>query len=114
MTVYKKDHETTLAELREKIVAFTDARNWNEGHRAKNLAMSIAIEAAELMEHFQWRDNADYTADKVEAEEKREIALECADVMIYMLSFCHRMGIDLAEAVQEKLDINEKRFPAVK
>lgn len=114
MSSYKKDHETTFAELRKKVFAFTEARNWGEAHNAKNLAMSIAIEAAELMEHFQWGDNPDYTPSKIDAEKKREIALECADVMIYMMSFCHRMGIDLAEAVQEKLEINEKRFPVEK
>lgn len=103
--------QVTLAELKERVGAFVDARNWVEGHQPKNLAMSIAIEAAELMEHFQWGNNEDYSPDKLSVEEMDKIRFEVADVMIYMLSFCRTMGIDIAQAVQDKMEINQKRFP---
>lgn len=105
------DQNVTVAELKKRVQDFTEARNWGKGHRAKNLAMSIAIEAAELMEHFQWLDNGDYTVEKLSAEQQEKIRLEVADVAIYLMSLCNSLGIDLAQAVYDKYEINEKRFP---
>lgn len=104
--------QVTLGELKAKVAAFVDARGWGEEHNPKNIAMSIAIEAAELMEHFQWGALDDYAPGKLSAEKLNEIRLEVADVLIYMLSFCRTLGIDIAQAVQDKLEINETRFPA--
>nr|WP_283809073.1 MazG-like family protein [Tumebacillus amylolyticus] len=73
--------------------------------------MSIAIEAAELMEHFQWLENDDYAAEKLTEEKREQVRLEVADIAIYLLSFCNQQGIDLAKAVHDKYQINEKRFP---
>ncbi|ASS77114.1 hypothetical protein CIG75_04480 [Tumebacillus algifaecis] len=98
--------------MKTLVQKFMEARKWEQGHTPKNLAMSIAIEAAELMEHFQWGDREDFTAEKLGPEKIDEIRLEAADVMIYMLSFCRSLGIDLAEAVQDKMEKNEIRFPA--
>jgi dCTP diphosphatase len=106
-----RDEVTTVAELKAYVQAFMEARNWGRAHTAKNLAMSIAIEAAELMEHFQWGDREDYAPGKIEPEKLDEIRSEVADVMIYLLSFCRELGIDLAAAVQAKQEKNEVRFP---
>jgi dCTP diphosphatase len=108
---YKGDGETTVAELKQLVVDFTEARGWTVEHNGKNLAMSIMIEAAELMEHFQWGSAEECKADRMEAEQRKEIAKEVADVAIYLLSFCREMGIDLAQAVKAKMEINEGRFP---
>ena len=74
--------------------------------------MSIAIEAAEIMEHFQWGAPEDYL--ELSEEKRHEVSMEVADVMIYLLSFCRATGIDLATAVQAKMEINEGRFPVEK
>lgn len=99
------DDGTTVAELKARIAAFAAARQWQQFHTGKNLAMSIAIEAAELMEHFQWSPPAD------EAIDRQEVAEELADVLIYALAFANSQGIDVATAVTRKLDKNEGRFP---
>jgi dCTP diphosphatase len=106
--------QVTLAELKAQVAAFVDARQWGKSHNPKNIAMSIAIEAAELMEHFQWGGMEEYAPDKLSGEKLNEIRLEVADVLIYMLSFCRTLGIDIAQAVQDKLEINETRFPVEK
>ncbi|PWK13410.1 nucleotide pyrophosphohydrolase [Tumebacillus permanentifrigoris] len=111
MSEVRNDRTVTVAALKERVKEFTDARNWGGGHRPKNLAMSITIEAAELMEHFQWLDNDDYQVDRLTPEQREAIRLEVADIAIYLLSFCNQVGIDLAQAVHDKYDINEKRFP---
>lgn len=105
------DEEATIAELKTRVGAFVDARNWRRFHDGKNLAMSIAIEAAELMEHFQWGERSEYAPDRLSAEQLDEIRFEVADIMIYTLSLCRTMGIDIASTVQAKLEKNERRFP---
>ncbi|TCP58272.1 NTP pyrophosphatase (non-canonical NTP hydrolase) [Tumebacillus sp. BK434] len=105
------DQVTTVGELKKYVEDFVVARNWTRSHSPKNLAMSIAIEAAEIMEHFQWGDREDFTPELLGPEKIDEIRMEVADVMIYMLSFCRALGIDLAEAVQSKQEKNEVRFP---
>ncbi|MDK2125850.1 nucleotide pyrophosphohydrolase [Parachitinimonas caeni] len=104
------DKETRVADLRRLVADFVAAREWQPYHQGKNLAMSIAIEAAELMEHFQWQDGREV----LPSEQLGEVAEELADIVIYCLSFCNAHGIDLAEAVEAKVRKNEGRFPAVK
>lgn len=101
-----RDDNTTLAELKSRVLAFAAARDWQAFHNGKNLAMSIAIEAAELMEHFQWSPPAPEQIDHA------EVAEELADVLIYALAFANRLEIDVAAAIAAKLDKNETRFPA--
>jgi NTP pyrophosphatase (non-canonical NTP hydrolase) len=99
------DKHTSVGELRERVLAFAQARDWQAFHNGKNLAMSIAIEAAELMEHFQWSPPA------AEQLDKPAVAEELADVLIYALAFANRLDIDVAAAIAAKLDKNETRFP---
>jgi NTP pyrophosphatase (non-canonical NTP hydrolase) len=99
------DNGTTMGELKAKVEAFVAARQWERFHTGKNLAMSIAIEAAELMEHFQWSPEADSPLKKAEAAE------ELADVLIYALALSNRLDIDVAAAITAKLHKNETRFP---
>ncbi len=105
------DAETTVLDLRQRVEQFVAARRWDGFHTPKNLAMSIAIEAAELMEHFQWCD-VDAARDLVaDPAQRAAIADELADVIIYCLSFANSAQIDVAAAVQAKMDRNESRFP---
>lgn len=109
--VQPNDTSITVENLKETVGRFVDERQWTSSHDPKNLAMSIAIEAAELMEHFQWGERAAYRAEQLEGAVINEIRLEVADVMIYLLSFCRTLNIDLAQAVLDKVAINETRWP---
>ncbi len=100
--------DALAAELRD----FAQARDWEQFHAPKNLAMSLAIEAAEVMEHFQW-SSAD-AAPALDADKRQAIALELADVMIYLLRLSTVLGIDLVDAVRGKLAINAQRYPVDK
>lgn len=105
------DQGVTVGELREAVQRFVSARNWEGYHNPKNLAMSIAIEAAEIMEHFQWGTIDEGRALVRDEETRVEVADELADVMIYCLSFANATGIDVSEAIVKKLARNEDRFP---
>ncbi|MRJ02727.1 MAG: nucleotide pyrophosphohydrolase [Epsilonproteobacteria bacterium] len=97
-----------LGELQELLDNFIAERGWEGYHRPKNLAMSVAIEAAELMEHFQWcdRDPEEFTP-----EERREIGEEMADVLHYLLRLASVLDIDLYRASKRKIEKNRERFP---
>lgn len=105
------DGETTVGDLREAVQRFVSARDWEGFHNPKNLAMSIAIEAAEVMEHFQWITIDEGRALMADDAARVEVADELADVMIYCLSFANATGIDVSEAILKKLARNEGRFP---
>lgn len=98
--------------LQQKIAKFIEQRDWETFHTPKNLAMSIAIEAAELMELFQWITIEESIKIIEQDEEMRDnIADEVADILIYLLSFANITKIDLESAVLEKIRKNEQRFP---
>ena len=105
------DDQTTIAELRLAVQKFVDDRNWTKYHTPKNLSMSIAIEAAEILEHFQWHTAEESTSLLEDTEAYAEIIDELADVLIYCLSFANQADIDISRAVRAKLDRNEDRFP---
>jgi NTP pyrophosphatase (non-canonical NTP hydrolase) len=105
------DQQTTLETLKEAVAEFISARNWQSYHDPKNLSLSIAIESAELMEHFQWLTDDQAAAQVLDHIAKMEIADELADVVIYCLSFANQADIDVSEAVMAKLSRNELRFP---
>lgn len=106
-----KDAQTTLLHLREKVAEFVAARNWQPFHNPKNLAMSIAIETAELQEHFQWLTIEESQAYVRSPEQRAEAADELADILIYCLSFANAADIDVSDAILKKLARNEHRFP---
>jgi NTP pyrophosphatase (non-canonical NTP hydrolase) len=101
---------TALEDLRAQYAAFVEERDWAKYHTPKNIAEAISIESAELLELFLWHDNLDAT--KIEDDERlvSHIEEELADVVIYCLGMANRLDIDLAEAVQAKLEANENRF----
>ena len=105
-------NDDTLEVLRERIVKFADERDWDQFHNPKNVVMALAVEAAELLEHFQWR-TPEQSAD-LNAEEKEAVAPEAADVLLYLLRLCDKLGIDLASAAQRKLALNEEKYPVDK
>lgn len=105
------DQQFTVGALRSAVRQFVDERDWRQYHSPKNLAMSIAIEAAEIMEHFQWLSTEEATMHMNDASQRAEVADELADVLIYCLSFANSSGIDVSEAIMKKLARNQVRFP---
>tara|TARA_Y100001934_G_scaffold249745_1_gene311463 strand:+ start:186 stop:557 length:372 start_codon:yes stop_codon:yes gene_type:complete len=108
------DDQTRVADLKQLVADFIAARDWEQYHSPKNLAMSIAIEAAEIMEHFQWLTVEEATAAMEDTKVRDEVADEIADVLIYCLSLANRTGIDVSEAIRGKMARNEGRFPVDK
>lgn len=96
--------------LQEKYEDFKRERDWEKFHQPKNIAMSISIEAAELMELFQWKDNVDIEKIKDDSELISGIREELADVVLYSLSLAQRLDIDIESAVEQKLEENKERF----
>lgn len=100
------DDETTLQELKDLVTKFTAERHWEKHHAPKNLAMNIAIEAAELMEHYVW--------DRAGEPDKQEVADELADVFFNVLNFAQSQNIDLAEAFISKFERLQVKYPVEK
>ena len=101
----------SIHELIQKTVAFRDARNWKQFHNPKDLAISISLEAAELLEVFQW-SGSDTEAD---TEKKLDnIKEELADVLIYCTLMANDLGLDISEIVCDKLKENNRKYPADK
>lgn len=106
-----RDSDTTLAELRELVREFRDRREWGRFHTPKNLSMAIAVEAAELMEQFQWLAPDEAWALAEDAGRLKLIGEELADILIYALSFAEALHLDVATAVVDKLARNAKKYP---
>jgi NTP pyrophosphatase (non-canonical NTP hydrolase) len=105
------DEQTTVDALKEAVDTFVAPRQWYDFHSPKNLAMSIAIEAAEIMEHFQWYTAQESIDRMTDPELRAEVADEVADVLIYCLSLANVTQIDISDAIIAKLARNEARFP---
>lgn len=108
------DQTTTLAELKTLIHDFVVERDWRQFHAPKNLAMSIAIEAAELMEHFQWIDMEASRGAPADKEKLVQVGEELADVIAYGLALANELGIDVADAIRDKMAKNVAKYPADK
>jgi dCTP diphosphatase len=101
-----------IAALTARIIAFRDARDWKQFHNPKDVALSLVLEAGEVMEHFQWK-NADEMRAYVETHRK-EIGEELADTLFWVLLMSHDLGIDIAKALREKMEQNGKKYPVEK
>ena len=106
----KRSASSELLMLREKLRAFADERDWNQFHTPKNLAMALMVEAAELLEHFQWLtpDQSLNLPEKSLAEVKEELA----DVLLYLIRIADKLGVDLHEAALLKMEKNALKYPA--
>jgi dCTP diphosphatase len=105
------DPTMTVQELKDQMRAFVAERDWEQFHDLKNLSMAIAVEAGELMDLFRWVDNKsahEVIASRIGLDAVRH---EVADVMLLLLSFANAAGIDVSEAVLEKLALNRQRYP---
>jgi dCTP diphosphatase len=100
--------EPTIAELRARVRAFADARDWGKFHSPRNLAMAVSVEAGELLELFLWSPDE---GPQPAVGREGKVADEAADVLICLLNLCDRAGIDLADAVDKKLAKAELKYP---
>jgi NTP pyrophosphatase (non-canonical NTP hydrolase) len=101
-----------FAALRRRLDQFVEERDWNQFHTPKNLAMAMMVEAAELLEHFQWLTPEE--SCNLSAETRMEVELEIADVLLFLLRLCDKLGIDPMQAAQRKLELNAVKYPIAK
>lgn len=101
-----------LQSLTQSLRAFAQERDWEQFHSPKNLASALSVEAAELLEHFQWltEEQSRHLPD----QKKAEVAAEAADVLLYLLQLCDKLGIDLIEAARQKLVVNAEKYPVAR
>lgn len=104
--------QDSLDDLNRRLKNFARERNWEQFHSPKNLSMAMIAECAELVEHFQWLSEAQ--SQELSAEKKEQVALELADILIYLIRFAERLDIDLINAANRKVAINEQRYPTAK
>jgi NTP pyrophosphatase (non-canonical NTP hydrolase) len=102
----------SLDQLNARLLAFARERDWEQFHSPKNLAMALAGEAGELLEHFQWL--SEQQSAELSVEKKRQVAHELADILNYLVRLAERLDIDLLAAADEKIAINAARYPADK
>ena len=98
-----------LQSLTQSLRDFAQARDWEQFHSPKNLASALSVEAAELLEHFQWL--TEEQSRNLSASKKAEVGAEAADVLLYLLQLCDKLGIDLVEAARHKLIVNGDKYP---
>ena len=102
----------TLILLRDALRDFAAERDWEQFHTPRNLAVALTVEAGELLEHFQWMDEA--ASAQLSADKRVQIGEEIADVLLYLLRLSDKLQVDLADAAWRKLQINAQKYPADK
>jgi dCTP diphosphatase len=102
--------DAALDALRARLRAFAAERDWEQFHSPKNLAMALIVEAAELVEHFQWL--TEEQSLMLPPDKLAEVEQELADVFIYLIRIADRLGVDLADAAWRKIDLNARKYPA--
>ncbi|AKR43453.1 nucleotide pyrophosphohydrolase [Methylophilus sp. TWE2] len=98
--------------LRARVNAFVEERDWAQFHSPKNLAMAMIVEAAEVVEHFQWMTEAD--SRQLDEETRQKVGQELADTFVYLLRIAEVCGINLIQAANAKIDLNAQKYPVEK
>ena len=101
-----------IEELTKRIIKFRDERDWKQFHNPKDVALSMVLEAGEVMEHFQWKDKEE--VEEYLKQNKDDVAEEIADVLYYVLLMSHDLNIDITEALDKKIMKNESKYPVEK
>lgn len=101
-----------IDQLRDALRRFAAERDWGQFHSPKNLAISLSIEAGEVLEHFQWLTEDE--SHNLDDASRQAVALELADVLLYLLQLSDKLGIDMLRAAREKIELNARRYPADK
>lgn len=108
------DKETKINDFKEKIKEFCEARDWNQFHDAKELSIGLMLEASELLEHFRWKSKDEVEEVMKNLDKKKNIEEEMADIMYYLIRIAQVYDIDLSDALNRKIEINEKNYPIEK
>ena len=108
------DASTTIQDLRNKMASFVSARDWEQFHDPKNLAMALCAEAAELLEHFLWISPEKSKLSILEPEKRKQVSEEIADVTCLVMALCNCIKLDLSDALNAKMIKNEIKYPADK
>jgi len=103
-------HELEI--LRDKLRQFARARDWERFHSPKNLSMALSGEAAELLEHFQWL--TEEQSRQLAPDTQRAVALEMADILLYLVRIADQLNVDLVEAAHRKIELNAKKYPPLR
>ena len=101
-----------LEDLKERLRKFADERDWDQFHSPKNLTMALIVEAAELVEHFQWLKEEESAA--LPSDKLAEVEQELADIQIYLIRLADKLNVDLMKAISSKIELNERKYPADK
>ena len=104
--------DNNLITIRDLVRTFVTERDWEQFHTPKNLSSALSVEAAELLEHFQWLHTG--TLEELGEQGRREVAHEKADVLVYLVRLAVKLDVDLGEAVEEKMALNRIKYPAEK
>src|ERR1700754_1205380 len=110
----ESDSTTTVAELRKIIADFVAERDWSQFHAPKNVSMALAIEAAELMEHFQWLTTEASRELPNDPQKLAEVGEELADVIGYSFALANELGLDVSRAIRAKMGKNDQKYPVEK
>ena len=108
------DSATTISELKTRVLAFVQEREWEQFHTPKNLSMALAAETGELMEHFLWATGEQSRAIVNDPSKRLKIADELADVVIYAIEFANMTGLDISAAIEAKMAANAQKYPVEK
>jgi dCTP diphosphatase len=106
--------ESSIAELTTLVRAFADNRDWQQFHTARNLVLALVGETGELAAEFQWISDDNIVSALQDADKREAVGSELADVFIYLLRLADVTGVDLAEELKKKIEINENRYPVDK
>jgi len=109
MTDNQKSPKDSLETLRARLARFARDRDWDQFHSPKNLSMALIAETAELIEHFQWLSQDD--SRNLDTDKKQEVAMELADILIFLIRVADKVDVDLIKSAWEKIEINEARYP---
>jgi NTP pyrophosphatase (non-canonical NTP hydrolase) len=101
-----------LTAMRELVRTFVNERDWDQFHTPKNLSSALSVEAAELLEHFQWLHTG--VAEELGPERLVQVRHEMADVLVYLVRLADKLDVDLGAAVEEKMVLNRAKYPADK
>lgn len=108
------DKDTTIEEIKERVLSFARERDWEQFHSPKNLSMAIAAEAGELLEHFLWTESETSRTICQDQQKLVKIRDELADIIIYCMEFANMTGTDIASAIESKMKENARKYPVEK
>jgi NTP pyrophosphatase (non-canonical NTP hydrolase) len=108
------DQATQIQEIKDRVLAFAQARDWEQFHSPKNLSMAISAEASELMEHFLWQSPEASRQDMNAPALRAKVEEELADIFIFAIEFANVTGIDIAAIIESKMALNAQKYPVEK